>query len=104
MLSHLKARKSERVTEGSTQKEMKMAASRLRNNARWMGPLRAASSPSRHSATTAIRASGHSPEKTRRAVSPPRHVHEGKMKEPTSKLNASKNAMTLPRSPGSSKP
>ena len=104
MLSHLKARKSERVTEGSTQNEMKMAASRLRSSARWKEPLRAASSPSGKSATAAIRPSGHSPEKTRRAVSPPRHVHDGKMKEPRSKLSASKKAMTLPRSPGSSKP
>ena len=104
MLSHWKARKSERVTEGSTQKEMKTAASRLRSSARWRGPLRAASSASRPRATAAIRASGHSPEKTRRAVSPPRHVHDGKMKEPRSKLNASTKAITLPRSPGSSKP
>jgi len=101
----LKARKSERVTEGSTQKEMKMAASRLRSSARWgEPPLRAASSPIRQSATAAISASGHSPEKTRRALRPPRHVHEGKMKVPMSKLSASKNAMIPLRLPGSSKP
>ena len=82
-----------------------MAASRLRSSARWKEPpLRAASSARRLSATTAISTSGHSPEKTRRAVRPPRHVHEGKMKVPTSKLSASKNAMTPLRLPGSSKP
>eukprot|EP00964_Phaeocystis_antarctica_P017684 scaffold9786_cov77-Phaeocystis_antarctica.AAC.2 len=79
------ARKSERVTDGSTQNEIKTAASRLCSAALWSDPLRAASRTVSASATASISTSGHNPLKARRVVSPPTHFQSGKMKLPTSK-------------------
>ena len=84
-LWHWKARKSERVTDGSTQNEMKTAASRLRSAALLTEPLRAALRAASVSATASISTNGHNPLKARRVVSPPTHFQSGKMKLPISK-------------------
>eukprot|EP00964_Phaeocystis_antarctica_P008578 scaffold4626_cov75-Phaeocystis_antarctica.AAC.2 len=84
-LWHWKARKIERVTDGSTQNEMKTAASRLRSATLFIEPLRAASRAASASATVSISTSGHSPLKARRVVSPPTHFQSAKTKLPKSK-------------------
>eukprot|EP00964_Phaeocystis_antarctica_P041571 scaffold23772_cov63-Phaeocystis_antarctica.AAC.5 len=83
------ARKSERVTDGSTQNEMKTANSRLRSATFLIEPLRAALRAASASATASISTSGHSPLKARRVVSPPAHFQSGKMKLPKSKSSGS---------------
>eukprot|EP00964_Phaeocystis_antarctica_P027391 scaffold15455_cov69-Phaeocystis_antarctica.AAC.3 len=88
-LWHWKARKSERVTDGSAQNEMKTAASRVRSAALRSDPLRAASRTVSTSATASINTNGHSPLKARRVVSPPTHFQSGKMKLPKSKPSGS---------------
>ena len=88
---NLAAPHTERVTEGSTQYEIKMKASRLNSWAVWKDPVRAFCNAKRMSTTIIIATSGHKPLNVIRAVSPPMHVHEGKRKSPTSKLNASRN-------------
>ena len=85
--SHWKARKRERVTEGSTQNEMRMEASRPRSIAALRLLLRTAACARSAEATAIISTTGHSPLKARSVVRPPTHVHEGKMKLPTSKLS-----------------
>ena len=82
---------TERVTEGSTQYEIKMKASRLNSWAVWKDPVRAFCNAKRMSTTIIIATSGHKPLNVIRAVSPPMHVHEGKRKSPTSKFSASRN-------------
>eukprot|EP00964_Phaeocystis_antarctica_P005333 scaffold2916_cov70-Phaeocystis_antarctica.AAC.4 len=84
-LWHWKARKSERVTDGSTQNEMKTVNFRLRSATFLIEPLRAASRAASASATASISASGHRPLKARRVVSPPTHFQSAKTKLPKSK-------------------
>jgi len=88
---NLAAPHTERVTEGSTQYEIKMKASRLNSWAVWKDPVRAFCNAKRMSTTIIIATSGHKPLNVIRAVSPPMHVHEGKRKSPTSKFSASRN-------------
>ena len=102
--SHWKARKRERVTEGSTQNEMRMEASRPRSIAALRLLLRTAACARSAEATAIISTSGHSPLKARRVVRPPTHVHEGKMKLPTSKLSTSSQDSQSLSSLGREKP
>eukprot|EP00964_Phaeocystis_antarctica_P155850 scaffold125221_cov75-Phaeocystis_antarctica.AAC.1 len=83
-------RKSERVTDGSAQNEIKTAASRLRSAALRSDPLRAASRTVSTSATASISTSGHNPLKARRVISPPTHFQSGKIKLPKSKPRGSR--------------
>ena len=68
------------MTEGSTQKETKIAVCTLRRLAVMKEPLflSAASSENAHNVTTPIRISGHNPETASRVTIPPMHVHDGK--------------------------
>eukprot|EP00964_Phaeocystis_antarctica_P108441 scaffold73035_cov68-Phaeocystis_antarctica.AAC.5 len=64
---------------------MKTANSRLRSTTFLIEPLRAAVRAASASATASISASGQSPLKARRVLSPPTHFQSGKIKVPTSK-------------------
>ena len=66
-----------------------MEASRPRSIAALRLLLRTAACARSAEATAIISTTGHSPLKARRVVRPPTHVHEGKMKLPTSKLSTS---------------